>query len=106
MQEVYRAERDSYKCDLALNGTYVIELFSFPNPPQRVSRPEAAGLRHLAFAVDSLEEVLRNMVAYNIQLKENQLPTIPYEEIRVDEFTGKRFFFLYDPDALPIEFYE
>lgn len=28
--EVYREARDSWKGDLALNGQYVIELFSFP----------------------------------------------------------------------------
>lgn len=32
IREVYRQERQSYKLDLALNGDYIIELFSFPNP--------------------------------------------------------------------------
>ena len=96
IQEIYRAERLSYKLDLALNGNYVIELFSFPNPPKRVSRPEASGLRHLAFAVDNLEVIINH-------LNQNQIISEP---IRLDEFTGKRFTFIADPDDLPIEFYE
>ncbi|HLA55592.1 MAG TPA: VOC family protein [Flavobacterium sp.] len=96
MCETYRAERQSYKLDLALNGHYVVELFSFPNPPKRVSRPEAAGLRHLAFEVDDVEMV--------VDLLEKQGVTA--EKVRVDEFTGKRFTFIADPDGLPIEFYE
>ncbi len=96
IQEIYRAERQSYKLDLALNGNYVIELFSFPNPPKRVSRPEASGMRHLAFAVDKLEVIINH-------LNKNQIVSEP---IRIDEFTGKRFTFIADPDDLPIEFYE
>lgn len=96
IQEIYRSERQSYKLDLALNGNYVIELFSFPNPPKRVSRPEASGLRHLAFAVDNLEVIINH-------LNQNQIISEP---IRIDEFTGKRFTFISDPDDLPIEFYE
>lgn len=96
IREVYRAERDSYKLDLALNGEYVIELFSFPNPPQRPSRPESLGLRHLAFQVEDLEKVIQ-------VLKEKGVDSEP---IRVDEFTDKRFTFIADPDLLPIEFYE
>ena len=95
-QEIYRAERDSYKIDLALNGTYVIELFSFPKPPARPSRPEALGLRHLAFTVNQIEEAVKRIEALGI----------PCEPIRVDPHTGKRFTFLEDPDHLPIELYE
>lgn len=96
IREVYREQRDSYKLDLALHGNYKIELFSFPNPPQRVSRPEAAGLRHLAFSVKNIEE--------NVSiLKKNK---IEVEAIRVDEYTGKKFTFFEDPDGLPIELYE
>ncbi|MBK9590662.1 MAG: VOC family protein [Crocinitomicaceae bacterium] len=96
IREVYREARQSYKLDLALNGHYVIELFSFPDPPKRVSKPEATGLRHLAFAVKDLEKVV-------VELHQNGVTT---EVVRVDEFTGKRFTFLQDPDALPIELYE
>ena len=96
IQEIYRTERQSYKLDLALNDNYAIELFSFPNPPKRVSRPEASGLRHLAFAVDNLEVIINH-------LNQNQIISEP---IRIDEFTGKRFTFISDPDDLPIEFYE
>lgn len=96
LQEVYREARDSYKLDLALNGQYIIELFSFPNPPARTSRPEACGMRHLAFQVGDLDLVVQEIQAQHW----------PIEPIRVDEFTGKRFTFMADPDDLPIEFYE
>lgn len=94
--EHYRAERKSYKTDLALGGEYVIELFSFPNPPQRLTRPEAVGLRHLAFEVADLDEAVAALDANGIA----------HEAIRTDEYTGKRFVFFEDPDRLPIEFYE
>ncbi|MDP2039611.1 MAG: VOC family protein [Algoriphagus sp.] len=96
IQEVYRAERQSYKLDLELNRSYLIELFSFPDPPKRVSRPEACGLRHLAFAVENIEESIAFLVKSGINP----------EPIRVDEHTGKRFTFFADPDDLPIELYE
>lgn len=96
ISEVYRKERDSYKLDLSLNGTYCIELFSFPNPPKRISQPEACGLRHLAFEVDAIEFTRDYLISNNISC----------ESIRTDEFTNKRFFFISDPDNLPIEFYE
>lgn len=94
--ETFRAERDSYKLDLCLDENYCIELFSFPNPPKRISRPEALGLRHIAFEVESIEETVKYLK------KENLNP----EPIRIDEFTGKKFTFIADPDDLPIEFYE
>ena len=96
IREVYRENRDSHKLDLELNGTYIIELFSFPDSPQRVSRPEATGLRHLAFEVDDLEKVIAHLEKFKIEV----------EPIRIDEFTDKRFTFISDPDNLPIEFYE
>lgn len=96
IQEVYRSERRSYKLDLAINGHYCLELFSFPDPPQRPSRPEAAGLRHLAFEVDNINSTREYLLASDIEA----------EVIRTDEYTGKRFFFIADPDDLPIEFYE
>ncbi|MBV4358074.1 SMU1112c/YaeR family gloxylase I-like metalloprotein [Pinibacter aurantiacus] len=95
MQEVYRKERNSYKLDLALNGHYVIELFSFPNPPARPSRPEACGLRHLAFLVDDIEATIADLNAKGIET----------EPVRVDEYTGKKFTFFADPDGLPLELY-
>lgn len=96
VREVYRKERKSYKLDLALNDNYCIELFSFPNPPKRLSRPEASGLRHLAFAVENLNQTVAFLSSKNINA----------EPIRIDEFTQKRFTFIADPDSLPIEFYE
>jgi glyoxylase I family protein len=96
LKETYRAGRQSYKLDLALNGTYVVELFSFPFPPKRVSQPEAAGLRHLAFAVSDLQAVISHLSSHQVAT----------EPIRTDELTGKRFTFASDPDGLPIEFYE
>jgi len=95
-QEIYRKERDSYKLDLSLNGKYVIELFSFPDPPLRPSRPEATGLRHIAFEVNDIDATIAVL---------NQHHVIA-EPIRIDEFTGKKFTFIADPDNLPIEFYE
>jgi glyoxylase I family protein len=96
VREIYREERSSYKLDLALNGEYIIELFSFPNPPARPTRPEATGLRHLAFEVDDLMNVIK-------ELEHNGVTAEP---IRIDEFTCKLFTFIADPDGLPIEFYE
>lgn len=94
--ETYREARDSYKLDLAVNSLYQIELFSFPNPPARPSRPEAAGLRHLAFSVLDIEQTHTYLGQKGVLC----------EDIRVDEFTQKKFFFIADPDDLPIEFYE
>ena len=95
-REVFREARNSWKLDLKVAGQYQIELFSFPDPAPRPSRPEACGLRHLAFAVDNLEEAILFLSAKNVQT----------EPIRVDEFTGKRFTFFADPDGLPLELYE
>ena len=94
--EYYREKRDSYKLDLKLGDRYCIELFSFPNPPARTSRPEACGLRHLAFEVGDIEQAV-------MWLESNGVKTEP---IRVDEYTGKRFTFFADPDDLPLELYE
>lgn len=96
IKETYRTVRGSYKLDLSLNGNYTIELFSFPNPPKRVSQPEASGLRHLAFKVENLDEITK-------KLKEKGIEPEP---IRLDEITGKYFTFISDPDDLPIELYE
>jgi glyoxylase I family protein len=96
LSEVYREERDSYKLDLEVGNQYQIELFSFPNPPARPSRPEAAGLRHLAFEVDNIDEAIAHIKGYKVIV----------EPVRIDEFTGKRFTFFADPDGLPLELYE
>jgi glyoxylase I family protein len=94
--EHYRKERNSYKLDLALGDRYIVELFSFPDPPARPSRPEACGLRHLAFAVVDIQEAVVELGKRNVVV----------EAIRTDEFTGKRFTFFADPDGLPLELYE
>ena len=96
ISEQFREQRNSYKLDLALPSGEQIELFSFPDPPLRVSNPEAAGLRHLAFAVDDLEETVSYLSDQGV----------PSEPIRIDELTGKRFTFFRDPDDLPLELYE
>ena len=96
IKETFRADRQSYKLDLALNGEYIIELFSFENPPKRLTRPEAAGLRHLAFEVDDVGFIVQKLHSKNVIA----------EKIRTDEVTGKQFTFIFDPDNLPIELYE
>ena len=95
-QEIYREQRDSHKLDLSLNGQYTIELFSFPGPPARPSFPEATGLRHIAFEVADINDTIVELKKYGVSA----------EPIRIDEFTGKQFTFIADPDGLPIEFYE
>ncbi|WP_413283472.1 VOC family protein [Vibrio sp. MA40-2] len=94
--ENYRTHRDSYKLDLALPDGGQIELFSFPNAPERPTTPEAQGLRHLAFVVDSVEKVKAELEAKGVEV----------EPIRVDEYTGKMFTFFKDPDNLPLEIYQ
>ena len=84
VREVYREERDSFKLDLAIGDNYVIELFSFPNPPKRISQPEACGLRHLAFEVTNIQEAQEYCLKNEIEA----------EPIRIDEFTLKKFFFI------------
>ena len=96
IRETYRSQRDSYKLDLALPDGSQLEIFSFPSPPARLSRPEACGLRHLAFAVKDIEVTCSRLSEKGIQL----------ENIRLDELTGQRFIFFSDPDGLPIELYE
>jgi glyoxylase I family protein len=95
IQETFRAARNSYKLDLKVGNTQ-IELFSFPEPPPRMSSPEACGLRHLAFAVEDIEASVKYLQSHNIDV----------EAIRIDEITGKKFTFFKDPDNLPLEIYE
>ncbi len=96
LAENYREEKKSYKLDLFIGDKYQIELFSFPNPPERASKPESCGLRHLAFEVENIEEVVNELKKEDILC----------EDIRIDEFTGKKFTFFQDPDRLPLELYE
>jgi glyoxylase I family protein len=96
INEIYRGERQSYKLDLAIGGGGQIELFSFPNSPERPSYPEARGLRHLAFEVENVEECKK-------LLEEKK---IIVEPVRIDDITGKKFTFFSDPDGLPLEIYE
>ncbi len=95
LHEVYREERRSWKCDLDA-GNARIELFSFPAPPARPSRPEAQGLRHLAFAVNDLDDAIARLAGHGVA----------FEPVRVDPYTGRRFTFFADPDGLPLELYE
>ena len=94
--ENYREARKSYKLDLKLPNGDQLELFSFPNPPKRPSSPEALGLRHLAFNVASVEDACDYLTSKGIAV----------ENIRIDEFTGRKFTFFNDPDGLPLELYE
>lgn len=94
--ENYREERASYKLDLRLPDGSQLEVFSFPDRPERPSYPEAKGLRHLAFSVESVEKYAQYLLSKNIEV----------EDIRVDEYTGKKFTFFSDPDGLPLELYE
>jgi len=94
--ETYRKERQSYKLDLAINGLYQVELFSFPEYKERASFPEAKGLRHLAFAVDDIESAVAELIEKNVDV----------QGIRIDELTNKKFCFFYDPNGQPLELYE
>lgn len=94
--ETFRSDRNSYKLDLRVGDRDAIELFSFPNPPPRPSKPEACGLRHLAFAVDRLEDNVSYLTSMGVEV----------EPIRIDPLTGRKFTFFKDPDELPLEIYE
>jgi glyoxylase I family protein len=96
VREIYREERRSFKLDLRVGDQYQIELFSFPDPPARVTAPEACGLRHIAFEVDDVQETVRSLTARGVEV----------EPIRTDDVTNKSFTFFRDPDGLPIEVYE
>jgi glyoxylase I family protein len=96
VNEIFREDRQSYKLDLAIGDHYQIELFSFPDPPKRITHPESTGLRHLAFEVNSVE-----MVKLELEKK-----GIGCENIRIDPHTNRKFAFFQDPDGLPIEIYE
>src|SRR4051812_47780654 len=96
INETYRKERESYKLDLAIDGVYCVELFSFPDYKERNSFPESKGLRHLAFAVDDVEKWIAFLQNKNIEV----------QNVRIDEITGRKFTFFYDPNGQPLELYE
>ena len=96
IRENYRPERDDWKLDLRINETTELEIFGVKNPPARVTRPEAAGLRHLAFYTENIEDVVA-------ELNEKGITAEP---VRTDEFSGRKFTFFADPDGLPIELHE
>ncbi|RUT26769.1 VOC family protein [Asaia sp. W19] len=95
IREIWRAQRQSWKCDIAI-GTTQIELFSFPTPPTRPTQPEAAGLRHLAFSVDDMQAAVAHLENHAIRC----------EPVRTDPYTGKLYTFFTDPDGLPLELYQ
>lgn len=96
IEETYREQRQSYKLDLAINGTYQVELFSFPEYKERNSFPESKGLRHLAFSVKDIEKEVAELVEKGVEV----------QGIRIDELTNKKFCFFYDPNGQPLEIYE
>lgn len=95
IRENYRAARDDYKLDLKL-GDCELEIFGVKNAPKRPSYPEACGLRHLAFAVENIEETIAELNARGIET----------EPVRCDDYTGKKMTFFSDPDGLPLELHE
>lgn len=96
IRENYRPERKDWKLDLRLSDSVELEIFAEENPPKRVNRPEACGLRHLAFQVDCVEETVNELAVRGIVC----------EPVRVDAYTGKRMTFFFDPDGLPLELHE
>ena len=96
IRENYRKERDDWKLDLRVDEHTELEIFAEKNPPKRVNRPEACGLRHLAFRVSSVEETVKELDEIGIEC----------EPIRTDTYTGKKMTFFFDPDGLPLEIHE
>ncbi len=99
IRENYREQRKDWKLDLSLGegpGAIELEIFAESNPPRRVSRPEACGLRHLAFYVEDVEAAVAELAKLGIE----------FEPIRYDEYTHKRMTFFFDPDGLPLELHE
>ena len=95
LREHFRPERNDWKLDLQL-GDCELEIFGEPNPPRRVNRPEACGLRHLAFRVEDVEQAVAWL----------QERGVPCEPVRVDPYTNRRMTFFFDPDGLPLELHE
>lgn len=96
IRENYRPERRDWKLDLRISDTVELEIFAEENPPKRVNRPEACGLRHLAFHVDNVEAVVGELAELGISC----------EPVRTDTYTGKKMTFFFDPDGLPLELHE
>lgn len=96
IRENYRPERNDWKLDLRVNEYTELEIFAEPDPPKRVNRPEACGLRHLAFCVESVEQTVKELAEVGIDC----------EPIRVDAYTSKIMTFFQDPDGLPLELHE
>ena len=102
LNELEKFENFSFvkgKLDLCVgDGADAIELeiFAEPNPPKRVNRPEACGLRHLAFRVENVEATVEELAQMGIEC----------EPIRLDSYTKKKMTFFFDPDGLPLELHE
>lgn len=99
IRENYREERNDWKLDLKIGdgaAAMELEIFAEPNPPKRVNRPEACGLRHLAFHVEDVEAAVAELAERGIAC----------EPIRFDPYTQKRMTFFFDPDGLPLELHE
>ena len=96
IRENYRPDKRDWKLDLRINDDTELEIFGVANPPARVTRPEAAGLRHLAFRVENIEKTAAELKALGI----------PVEPIRMDDYSGRKFTFFADPDGLPLELHE
>lgn len=96
IRENYRKERGDWKLDLRVDEHTELEIFAEKNPPKRMNRPEACGLRHLAFRVESVEETLKELAEMDIEC----------EPIRTDSYTGEKRTFFFDPDGLPLEIHE
>ena len=96
IRENYRKERDDWKLDLRVDEHTELEIFAEKNPPKRVNRPEACGLRHFAFRVESVEETVKELDEIGIEC----------EPIRTDTYTGEKMTFFFDPDGLPLEIHE
>ena len=96
IRENYRKERDDWKIDLRIDEHTELEIFAEKNPPKRINRPEACGLRHLAFRVESVEETVKELAKIGIEC----------EPIREDSYTGEKMTFFFDPDGLPLEIHE
>lgn len=96
IRENYRAERGDWKLDLRVDEHTELEIFAEKNSPLRVNRPEACGLRHLAFRVESVEETVKELKSLGIEC----------EPVRFDTYTKDKMTFFQDPDGLPIEIHE